>query len=125
MATEIIYRKNPRYGQPGEPEMLPPETVEHNAATFPRVLSKTAFQDYVVSQLGGGETGMARFSEVMDATRDSSSGAVRFAYARYQAAQSFEKANTATLTKVMSDDLYPGHLTTAERDDILDNWPTA
>lgn len=28
MALEVIYRKNPLFGQPGEPEMLPPEEVE-------------------------------------------------------------------------------------------------
>ena len=92
----------------------------------PRVLSKTAFQDYAISQLGGGLTGMGRFTEIMDATRDSTSGAVRFAFARYEAAQTFEKANTATLTAVMAADTgTPGHLTEAERTAIIENWPEA
>lgn len=91
----------------------------------PRTLSKTAFQDYAVSQLGGGLTGMGRFTAVMDATRDSASGAVRFAFARYEAAQTFEKANTETLTAVMVADSTTGHLTESERTAILDNWPTA
>lgn len=89
----------------------------------PVILSKTAFQDYAVAQLGGGTTGMARFTAIMDATRDSQSGAVRFAFARYEAAQTFEKTNTATLTGVMAADSTGGHITTEERTAILDNWP--
>ena len=89
----------------------------------PRVLSKTGFQDYVVSQIGGGATGMARFTEIMDATRDSSSGAVRYAFARYEAAQTFEKENTSALTSIMAADSETGHLTAEERTAILDNWP--
>lgn len=33
--TEVIYRKNPNYGQPGEPEMLDPETVETDDGLVP------------------------------------------------------------------------------------------
>lgn len=93
--------------------------------TSPRVLSKTAFQDYAVGQLGGIPTGMARFTEIMDATRDSSSGAVRFAFARYEAAVTFEKENTSALTAIMAADSQAGHITSAERAAILDNWPAA
>lgn len=101
-------------------------TFEDPAHTpVPLILSKTAFQDHAVSQLGGGLTGMGRFTAIMDATRDSASGAVRFAYARYQAAQTFEKTNTASLTAVMAADTQTGHLTTDERAAILDNWPEA
>lgn len=89
----------------------------------PRILSKTAFQDYAITQLGNGLTGMARFTTIMDATRDSTNAAVRFAFARYEAAQTFEKENTATLTAVMAADSTTGHLTDAERAAILDNWP--
>jgi hypothetical protein len=100
------------------------ETIDHpDPPSAPLILSKTAFQDYVVSQLGSGATGMARFTEIMDATRDSASGAVRFAYARYEAALTFEKTNTATLTAIMAADTQAGHLTTDERAAILDNWP--
>lgn len=95
------------------------------ASPSPRILSKTAFQDHAVAQLGGGLTGMARFTEIMDSTRDSQSGAVRFAYARYQAALTLEKENTASLTAVMAADTQTGHLTTDERAAILDNWPEA
>lgn len=95
------------------------------SSSRPRVLSKTAFQDYAITQLGNGLTGMARFTEVMDATRDSTNAAVRFAFARYEAAQTFEKENTATLTSVMAADSTAGHITDAERTAILDNWPTA
>jgi hypothetical protein len=99
-------------------------TPPQNSASTPRVLSKTAFQDHAVSQLGGGATGMARFTEIMDATRNSESGAVRFAFARYEAAQTFEKTNTATLTAIMAADTSTaGHITSEERDAILENWP--
>lgn len=90
----------------------------------PGLLSKTAFQDHAVTQLGGGAIGMARFTEIMDATRESADGAVRFAYARYEAAQIFEKNNTASLTQIMAGDSQAGHLTGDERADILENWPT-
>jgi len=95
-----------------------------DAPAVPRVLSKTAFQDYAISQLGGGVTGMGRFTEIMDATRDSAAGAVRFAFARYEAAITFEKENTATLTAIMAADSRTGHITGAERTAILDNWPS-
>jgi len=89
-----------------------------------KILSKTAFQDYAISQLGGGVTGMSRFTEIMDATRLSSSSAVRFAFARYEAAITFEKENTSTLTAVMASDVgTTGHLTDAERNAIVSNWP--
>jgi hypothetical protein len=100
------------------------ETIETPDAA-PRVLSKTAFQDYAVLQLGGGVPGMARFTEIMDATRDSASGSVRFAFARYEAAATFEKTNTETLTAIMAADSQPGHITSAERTAIIDNWPAA
>lgn len=106
----VIYE---RYTPPAEPP-----------AAKPRVLSKTSFQDYAVSQLGGGATGMARFTTIMDATRDSVSGAVRFAYARYEAAQTFEKENTSALTSIMAADSQVGHITTDERAAIVANWPT-
>lgn len=123
--TEVIYRKNPAYTPGGtEPEMLS-ETVEYEVSTAPQVLSKTAFQDYAISQLGGGLAGMGRFTEIMDATRDSASGAVRFAFARYEAAQTFEKGNTDLLTSVMAADTTPGHLTPTEQLTIISNWPEA
>lgn len=100
-------------------------TAPDASSPRPRVLSKTAFQDYAISQLGGGLTGMARFTEIMDATRDSASGAVRFAFARYEAAQTFEKGNTDTLTSVMAADTTPGHLTEQEQTAIIGNWPAA
>lgn len=28
MATEYVYRKNPKFGEPGEPEMLDPEIIQ-------------------------------------------------------------------------------------------------
>jgi hypothetical protein len=118
MTTEVVY-----YGS-GHPQAGQiKETISH--ASNPRILSKTAFQDYAISQLGGGATGMARFTEIMDATRDSVNGAVRFAFARYEAAQTFEKTNTETLTAIMAADSQAGHITSAERTAIIDNWPAA
>ena len=58
---------------------------------------------------------MARFTEIMNSTRDSSDGAVQFAFARYEAALTFEKTNTATLTTIMAADSETGHLTSDER----------
>jgi hypothetical protein len=92
--------------------------------TSPSVISKTAFQDLAVSKLGGGVTGMARFMAVMDATKGSASDVVRFAYARYEAASTFEKTKVGQLTMLMASDSTVGHLTTDERTLILDNWPT-
>lgn len=107
---------NPNYGVT--------TVVEHpDGPKTPRVLSKPAFQDYAVSRLGGGVVGMGRFTAIMDAARDSSSGAVRFAYARYQAAMTFEKKNTEDLTTIMAGDSQSGHITADERDAILANWP--
>lgn len=91
----------------------------------PRVLTKTQFMDHAVSKLGGGAIGMARFTAIMDATKASAAGAVRFAFARYEAAATFEKANTGALTSIMAADSQTGHLTADERTAILDNWPTA
>lgn len=86
----------------------------------PLVLSKTAFQDYAVSQLGGSVTGMGRFIEIMDATRDSVSAAARFAYARYEAANTVEKSNVELLTGVMEQ---AGAMLPDERTAIINNWP--
>lgn len=98
------------------------ETIERIVETFPRILSKTAFQDHAVSQLGGGVTGMARFTEIMDATAAHSNGAVRFAFARYEAALTFEKSNVSSLTSLL---VSSGVMTANERTEILDNWPEA
>lgn len=92
---------------------------------LPRVLSKTAFQDYAVSQLGGSVTGMARFTEIMEATRDSTNAAARFAWSRYEAAQTFEKGNVGALTQVMVGTNGSGQITAEERSAILDKWPEA
>lgn len=115
IVTTITDPNSPNFGQVIETEIEIPRR--------PLVLSKTAFQDYAVTQLGGGLTGMARFTTIMDATRDSVNGAVRFAFARYEAAEAFEKENASTLTAVLAADYTNGHLTDAERDAIIANWP--
>lgn len=121
MALEVVY-----YGS-GHPQAgQVKETIEHpDAPAVPLILSKTAFQDYAVSKLGGIPAGMARFTEIMESTKASASGAVRFAFARYEAALTFEKTNTAALTSIMASDTQTGHLTAAERTAILDGWPSA
>lgn len=110
MAKEAIY--NPATGQTTWTDL--------DVTYTPLTLSKTAFQDYAVSQLGGIPDGMARFITIMESTKVSASAAVRFAYARYEAATTFEKTNTAAITQVMVDG---GCMTSQERTDILDNWP--
>lgn len=112
MGTEVIYYPNGST-----------ETVVHpDPPARPRLLTKTQFQDYAVSKLGGIPNGMSRFTEIMDATRDSASGAVRFCFARYEAAATFEKENTAQLTQIM---VNGGTMDGGERTDIIDGWPTS
>lgn len=111
IVTEVIYNPD---GSTTE--------VQHVIETNPLILSKTAFQDYAVMQLGGGVTGMTRFTDIMDATASNSNAAVRFAYARYEAADRFEKTNTAALTQIMVGN---GAMTAQERNAIIDNWPEA
>lgn len=94
----------------------------------PLTLSKTAFQDHAVACLMSVNSStqaqaMARFTAIMEATKTSSDGAVKFAFSRYEAAQTFEKTNTAALTALMAADSTTGHLTTDERTAILDGWP--
>lgn len=113
--TTITDPASPQFGQTFEVDVADP-------ATSPLVLSKTAFQDYAISVFGSGDViaGMNRFSEIMDATRDSTNGAVRFAYARYQAAQTFEKANVELLAGVMETG---GAMTPEEKGALIENWP--
>jgi len=91
----------------------------------PIIMSKTAFQDYAISQLGGGTDGMARFTQIMEATRDSATPSARFAWARYEAALTFEKTNVGALTQVMVSTDGNGQITAEERTAILQNWPEA
>lgn len=88
----------------------------------PKILSKTAFQDLAISALNGGTVGMARFTVIMDATRDSIDPVVRFCFSRYEAAITFEKTNVASLTAIMANDTTNGHLTADERTAILTAW---
>lgn len=120
-SNEVIGKTDIWTGLPGvvSVEDLGADAAQQSSA---RVLSKTAFQDYAVSQLGGGVTGMGRFTDIMDATADSPVSAVRFAYTRYEAAQTFEKSNVAALTQIMAAN---GTMTAEERTAILENWPEA
>lgn len=86
----------------------------------PMLLSKTAFQDLSVAHLGAGMTGMARFQAIMDACAGGS-GAIKFCFSRYEAAQTFEKTQVANFTAIM---VAAAIMTQAEADAILNNWPT-
>ena len=86
---------------------------------IPRVLSKTAFQDHAVSQLGAGTIGMARFQAIMDACQ-AGAGAVKFCFSRYEGANTFEKAKVADFTALM---VANALMTANERTAIINNWP--
>jgi len=87
--------------------------------SIPSLLSKTAFQDLAVANLGSGTTGMTRFQAIIDAC-PAGSGAVKFCFSRYEAAVTFEKADVANFTAIM---VGASIMTQAEADAILNNWP--
>lgn len=95
------------------PPETPPEVV--------RTLSKTAFMDHCIAQLGS----IAAFQTLMEACRDSTDATygatLRYAYSRYEAADVLSKAVVATLSQVMVD---AGLLSASNRSKVLDNWPT-
>lgn len=105
---EFIYHENGLITEEGQDD---PAT--------PKVLSKTAFQDLAISNLGGGTTGMARFQAIMDAC-ESGDGAVKFCYSRYEDAKTFEKTAVSSFTQIM---VGASIMTTQERDQILAAWP--
>lgn len=88
-------------------------------APVPRLLSKTAFQDLAVANLGGGTDGMIRFQEIMDECA-AGEGVVKFCFSRYEAAVTFEKAAVAQFTSIM---VGAGIMEAAERTAVLGDWP--
>jgi hypothetical protein len=113
----IIYHndpKDPLFGTTTEVDTPDPPTS-------PLLLSKTAFQDYAVSQLGGGMTGMARFQAIMDGCA-AGTGAVKFCFSRYEAAQTFLKTAVDQFTQIMVA-ANPPVMTADERAAIIGNWP--
>lgn len=95
------------------------ETEFPDPPASPRTLSKTAFQDLAIANLGGGSTGMARFQQIMDASA-SGTGAVKFCFSRYDAALTFEKSAVDGFTSIM---VGASIMTSDEKAAILNNWP--
>lgn len=119
--TTIINQRNPAWTPTnGEPEMLTPKVIETQVQTTPKILSASAFQDYCVLTLGGGNAGMARFVEIMEDAEASNNKQVRFAYKRYDKSTTFEKNNTASFTQLLTD---AAIMKDGERTAILSNWP--
>jgi len=94
--------------------------VSFDAATpAPKVLSKTDFRAFAVTQLGGSTIGMARFQDIMDAAQ-ASSGAVKFCFTQYQDASAVVHADLTLFLGIM---LGASIITQQERDGVLNNWP--
>ena len=92
----------------------PPQTAE---------LTKVAFMRLAAEALGGGMAGMVRFEEIFAAARTSTQPGVAFAMEQYTHALAFEcDAVAAFLDLFVAYGL--GNITQAERDLIIDNWPT-
>lgn len=118
--TEVIYRKNPNYGQPGEAEMLPGETVEHQYSTTPLVLSRTEFNKH-----GWAMIGMAAFQKVLEDTRQST-GTTDADYEARAAVGQYDVAVTCSKGEVQAIGgkiLAAGFMTQGQYDAIIDNWP--
>ena len=127
MATETVttYAKNPNYGQPGEPEMLPPtETQITVPDPLPRVMSKTEFNKF-----GWAQIGMAAFQKAIEAARafpgtTDTAYSVRGVAEQYGAALTFAKSEVEALGGLLAS---PGvDILTADQFKRLtgDNWPT-
>ena len=109
------------YTDPADPRFGTTVEIDHpDPPTVPQILSKTAFQDYAVSQLGAGTTGMARFQAIMDAA-EVASGAVKFCFSRYEAANTFAKDQVDAFTQIM---VAATIMSATERSNVLTNWPT-
>lgn len=86
----------------------------------PVTLPKIEFRVHCKDSLGGGTEGMARFQEIIDAAA-ASTGAVKFAYTQYEAAQNFRKSEVADFLTLLEAATI---ITTQERAAVLDAWPT-
>lgn len=116
MGIQYIHHTDPNDPLYGQTEQV----VTADPPTAPLILSKTAFQGHAVSKLGTGTTGMARFQEIMDDCAGSASGAVKFCFSRYEAAQTFEKTAVSNFTAIM---VGAGIMQAQERTDVLNGWP--
>ena len=119
----------------GEVTVLPGDPQEGDVVRtvgtqdYRRHYADVPAMDHAVAQLmtvnsSTQKDALGRFTAVMEAAKNSTDAAVRFAYARYEAADIFEKTNTDTLTSFMVSDTTSGHLEANERTAVLDNWPT-
>lgn len=121
MATEIVFTKNPLWGQPGEPEMLSETIVTGDPPKVPRVLSKTNFNKHGWSKLG-----MATFQKVLEDVRKSTGTTdadyeARAAVEQYDSAVSFEKSEVEAIGVKIKN---AGHMTQQQYDAIVgENWP--
>ena len=84
----------------------------------PLTLSKTAFLDHAVAQLGS----PSRLIDVLETARDHADADLRYAYRRYEAAQTLNKdVASEFLDKLLQAKI----INQAERDDLVIDWPTA
>lgn len=116
--VEIIFHKNPNYGQPGEPEMLPGQTITTQVATAPATLSASGFQDTCETALGSA----ARFGKI---TRDMAASIDDLVFAankRFDKSVTFDKDKAAPLFSLL---VAKGLMTAQERTAILAAWPEA
>lgn len=112
--------KNPAYGQPGEPEMLPPQTFTYQIDTVQKIVSASGFQDACETGLGGGSTGAARFGKILRDMAGSIDDLVFSAFKRYEKSITFDKDKAAPLFSLL---VSKGLMTAPERTAILAAWP--
>lgn len=116
---ELIYKKNPLFGQPGEPEMLAPENGPGcTITTYPVVMSDKAFRHFVQKQLGAGVYG-----KVFKAAESSTDGAVSDVYAAWLKATQYDKTEVTALCDVL---VKAAILADDQRKLLVgDSWPEA
>lgn len=85
----------------------------------PRILSKTAFQDFVWAQLGGSVNGMARFNQILKACAGGDD-ILQAIYDRYVAADTFAKDQVNALTTIM---VQANVMSADEQKRVIVNWP--
>jgi hypothetical protein len=121
-STIIRYSKNPLFGQPGEPEMLPAETlVVQVPDPQPRVLSWEDLTLYLIGLLGGGATGRSALGTILgNCQAAASTGADKF-FAFYLAGQTF--FTKAQFTGVLAG-VSTSIVSAAAKQLVADSWPT-
>lgn len=118
MATIYTHHNNPEdplYGQVTQQTVPDPPTI-------PKILAKTDFRAYAVSQLGGSTTGMARFQAIMDAA-EGSTGVPKFCFTQYQDAGSMIKSDVDNFLQILVAANLTNGPTQQEHDNVIGNWP--